>query len=94
MLSASTVCGGRKYFVDMTIKTFCRLIALFPPLLFVATSKQCERCAPEEKKPVFGCQSFWMEAGACPDASRNSFHAGCGQLGTASTSVWPNIMLL
>ena len=35
-----------------------------------------------------------MEAGACPDASRKSSHPGCGQLGTALASVWPNIMLL
>ena len=43
MLSTSTVCGGRKYFVDMTIKTFCRLIELFSLSPSIATRKQWNR---------------------------------------------------
>lgn len=78
MLSTSTVCGGRKYFVDMTIKTFCRLIKLFSSSLLVATRKQWEHRTPVEKKPALGWWCLWTEVlELAPTCGGRGFHPGC-----------------
>lgn len=100
MLSTSTVCGGRKYFVDMTIKTFCRLIELFSPSPSTATRNQHHPHTAVKQKPALSWHCLWNEVlESAPTRGGGDFCPGCGWdsgggLGSevSPTKMWPELL--
>lgn len=100
MLSTSTVCGGRKYFVDMTIKTFCRLIELFSPSPSTATRNQHNPHTAVEQKPALSWHCLWNEVlESAPTCEGRDFCPGCGwdlvgglRSAVPPTNTWPDLL--